>query len=157
MRWMRNVNLPFWQRFALAVVMGASAATPAWAQYKPYFSSVREVVSFHVNADASSVMVMEITRKVETAQGISKLGEQKVSYNSTLENLEVLEAYTVLPDGTRVDVEPDKIRTQDSADEDGGSIYSDAKDKVIIFLKRCAHALSIHLTGTGKEQWRTCS
>ena len=107
MRWMRNVNLPFWQRFALAVVMGASAATPAWAQYKPYFSSVREVVSFHVNADASSVMVMEITRKVETAQGISKLGEQKVSYNSTLENLEVLEAYTVLPDGTRVDVEPD--------------------------------------------------
>ncbi len=135
MRWMRNVNLPAWSRWALGLVLGVSAAAPAWAQYKPYFSSVREVVSFHVNADASSVMVMEITRKIETAQGISKLGEQKVSYNSTLENLEVLEAYTVLPDGSRVDVEPDKIRTQDSADEDGGSIYSDAKDKVIIFPK----------------------
>ena len=64
MRWMRNVNLPFLRRGALAVVLGVSAAAPAWAQYKPYFSSVREVVSFHVNADASSVMVMEITRKV---------------------------------------------------------------------------------------------
>ena len=161
MRWMRNVNLPFWQRFALAVVMGASATAPAWAQYKPYFSSVREVVSFHVNADASSVMVMEITRKVETAQGISKLGEQKVSYNSTLENLEVLEAYTVLPDGTRVDVEPDKIRTQDSADGDSGSIYSDAKDKVIIFPKVAVGSL-IHYkvrseqhtpTFTGHFEW----
>jgi len=45
MRWMRNVNLPFWQRFALAVVLGVTAAAPAWAQYKPYFSSVREVVT----------------------------------------------------------------------------------------------------------------
>jgi len=34
-----------WQRCALAVVLGASAAAPAWAQYKPYFSSVREVVT----------------------------------------------------------------------------------------------------------------
>ena len=45
MRWMRIINLPFWQRCALAVVMGASATAPAWAQYKPYFSSVREVVA----------------------------------------------------------------------------------------------------------------
>jgi len=45
MRWMRNVNLPFWQRCAMAVVLGVSATAPAWAQYKPYFSSVREVVT----------------------------------------------------------------------------------------------------------------
>lgn len=45
MRWIRIINLPFWQRCALAVVLGVSAAAPAWAQYKPYFSSVREVVT----------------------------------------------------------------------------------------------------------------
>jgi len=45
MRWIRIINLPFWRYGALAVVLGASAAAPAWAQYKPYFSSVLEVVT----------------------------------------------------------------------------------------------------------------
>jgi len=43
-----------------------------------------------------------------------------------LENVEVLEAYALLADGTRVNVEPDKIRTQDDVDADGSNIYSDS-------------------------------
>ena len=108
---------------------------PVAAQYLPSYSSVREVISIHVNKDGSSSSVMEIKRKVETPQGIDLLGEQRITYNSTLENVEVLEAYTLLSDGKRVDVEPDKIRTQDDVDADGSSIYSDSKVKLIIFSK----------------------
>jgi hypothetical protein len=78
---------------------------------------------------------MEVQRKIETQQGIEMLGEQRITYNSTLENVEVLEAYTLLADGTRVNVEPDKIRTQDDVDADGSNIYSDSKVKLIIFPK----------------------
>jgi len=78
---------------------------------------------------------MEVQRKIETQQGIDYLGEQRITYNSTLENVQVLEAYTLLTDGTRIDVEPDKIRTQDDVDADGSSIYSDTKVKLIIFPK----------------------
>jgi len=108
---------------------------PVAAQYLPSYSSVREVISIHVNKDGSSSSVMEIKRKVETPQGIDLLGEQRITYNSTLENVEVLEAYTLLSDGKRIDVEPDKIRTQDDVDADGSSIYSDSKVKLIIFSK----------------------
>ena len=108
---------------------------PVAAQYRPSFSSVREVTSIHVNKDGSSVTLMEVQRKIETQQGIEMLGEQRITYNSTLENVEVLEAYTLLADGTRVNVEPDKIRTQDDVDADGSNIYSDSKVKLIIFPK----------------------
>ena len=100
---------------------------PVAAQYRPSFSSVREVTSIHVNKDGSSVTLTEVQRKIETQQGIEMLGEQRISYNSTLENVEVLEAYTLLADGTRVNVEPDKIRTQNDVDADGSNIYSDSK------------------------------
>ena len=108
---------------------------PVAAQYRPSFSSVREVTSIHVNKDGSSVTLTEVQRKIETQQGIEMLGEQRITYNSTLENVEVLEAYTLLADGTRVNVEPDKIRTQDDVDADGSNIYSDSKVKLIIFPK----------------------
>lgn len=96
---------------------------------------MREVTSIHVNKDGSSVTLMEVQRKIETQQGIEMLGEQRITYNSTLENVEVLEAYTLLADGTRVNVEADKIRTQDDVDADGSNIYSDSKVKLIIFPK----------------------
>ena len=108
---------------------------PVAAQYLPSISTVREVTSIHVNKDGSSTAVLEVQRKIETQQGIDYLGEQRITYNSTLENVEVLEAYTLLADGTRIDVEPDKIRTQDDVDADGSSIYSDSKVKLIIFPK----------------------
>ena len=58
---------------------------PVAAQYRPSFSSVREVTSIHVNKDGSSVTLMEVQRKIETQQGIEMLGEQRITYNSTWE------------------------------------------------------------------------
>ena len=123
---------PFLKPLLIALVL---FGLPVAAQYRPSFSSVREVTSIHVNKDGSSVTLTEVQRKIETQQGIEMLGEQRISYNSTLENVEVLEAYTILADGTRVNVEPDKIRTQDDVDADGSNIYSDSKVKLIIFPK----------------------
>ena len=110
---------PFVKPLLIALVL---LGLPVAAQYRPSFSSVREVTSIHVNKDGSSVTLMEVQRKIETQQGIEMLGEQRITYNSTLENVEVLEAYTLLADGTRVNVEPDKIRTQDDVDADGSNI-----------------------------------
>ena len=82
--------------FLIALVL---LGLPVAAQYRPSFSSVREITSIHVNKDGSSVTTTEVQRKIETQQGIELLGEQRITYNSTLENVEVLEAYTLLADG----------------------------------------------------------
>ena len=108
--------------------------TAALAQYKPSYTVVKSSSKFEVNQDASYTQYLEEQARVDTPQGVRMLGERKITYNSTLENVEVLEAYTIQPDGTRISVPLDKIRTQDETADDG-AIYSDSKSKVIIYPK----------------------
>ena len=108
--------------------------TAALAQYKPSYTVVKSDSKYEVNRDASYTQYLEEQSRVDTPQGVRLLGERKISYNSTLEDVEVLEAYTLQPDGTRIVVPLDKIRTQDEV-EDDGAIYSDSKSKVIIYPK----------------------
>ena len=108
--------------------------TAVFAQYKPSYTVVKSNTKYEVNRDASYTQYLEEQTRVDTPQGVGLLGERKISYNSTLEDVEVLEAYTIQPDGTRINVPLDKIRTQDEV-EDDGAIYSDSKSKVIIYPK----------------------
>jgi transglutaminase-like putative cysteine protease len=108
--------------------------TAVFAQYKPSYTVVKSYSKYEVNKDASYIQYLEEQSRIDTPQGVRMLGERKITYNSTLEEVEVLEAYTIQPDGTRINVPLDKIRTQDEVDDDG-AIYSDSKSKVIIYPK----------------------
>ena len=119
-------------KLAIGFLLCTSAV--AFAQYKPSYTVVKSNSRYEVNKDASYTQYLEEQNRVDTPQGIRLLGERKISYNSTLEDVEVLEAYTIQPDGTRIAVPLDKIRTQDETADDG-SIYSDSKSKVIIYPK----------------------
>ena len=121
-----------YKNWALASLM--CICTAAFAQYKPAYSVVKSNSKYVINRDASYTQYLEEQTRVDTPQGVRMLGERKISYNSTLEDVEVLEAYTIQPDGTRIAVPLDKIRTQDDVEEDG-AIYSDSKSKVIIYPK----------------------
>ena len=120
------------KNWALAGLLCMSTA--AFAQYKPSYTVVKSNSKYEVNRDASYTQYLEEQSRVDTPQGVRLLGERKISYNSSLEDVEVLEAYTIQPDGTRIVVPLDKIRTQDEV-EDDGAIYSDSKSKVIIYPK----------------------
>jgi hypothetical protein len=120
------------KKIALGFFLCTSAL--AFAQYKPSYTVVKSYARFEVNKDASYTQFFEEQARVDTPQGIRLLGERKITYNSTLEGVEVLEAYTLQPDGTRIAIPLDQIRTQDETADDGG-IYSDSKSKVIIYPK----------------------
>ena len=119
------------QKFLIAICIFFSGM--AHAEYKSSFSMVKAVTHLHVNKDGSSTEEMEISKRVNTAQAIRGLGEQKISFVSTLETVEIVESYTIRPDGSKIQVEKDKIRTQDEKEADGSSIYSDRKVIIIIF------------------------
>ena len=121
-----------YKKITLFFLLIASASV--FAQYKPSYTVVKSNSKYEVNRDASYTQYLEEQTRVDTPQGVRMLGERKISYNSTLEDVEVLEAYTIQPDGTRIAVPLDKIRTQDEV-EDDGAIYSDSKSKVIIYPK----------------------
>lgn len=82
-----------------------SPATAAEA-YRPPTSEERDHQVVIVHSDGTHERYMDSVVRIETDLGVSEHGERIISYNSTLETLEVLEAYTVLPDGRRVEVPP---------------------------------------------------
>ncbi|HLV09328.1 MAG TPA: DUF3857 and transglutaminase domain-containing protein [Halanaerobiales bacterium] len=77
----------------------------------------------------------EITRiiKVFNKRGIDYFGEDKIRYNQKWENIEVLEAVTIKPDGSIVEVKQNAIHDITPPELSDANIYSDVRDKVINF------------------------
>ena len=121
-----------WGKAAVAW-MGMAWAAQCEAQYAPPYTVVREKTEIHVAASGASTEWTQWCVRIESESGVSLMGEQRLSYVSSLEDLEILEAYTEQPDGRRVTVAPDRIRTIDGNARDQDSIYSDSKTRLIIF------------------------
>ena len=107
--------------------------TTTWAEYVPPIYIEKSIVNIHVNKDWTARQKFEVLTKVETEEGIRLRGDQKIGFNSAHERLRVIRAYTLQPDGTKDIVTADRIRTQDDQDESSNGIYSESKEKVLIF------------------------
>ena len=120
------------RHFLLTALLSLVCLAPVHAEYVPAFTVVRETDSFHVMGDGQFTQTIESLLRIDTAQGVNTLGERKIGFNAKLETIELVQAYTELKDGTRIEVPAERIRIQDSntADE---AIYSDEKVMVIIF------------------------
>ena len=122
-------------RAAALVVLWALVTSLALAK-QPYESpiSVERIAGrYIVNADGSFHHISEQTIRIETPQAIDSMGAQRVAYSSSRETIESIEAWIIQPDGTKIIVPPESIRTQDEDTEGGSSKFSDTKYKVIIF------------------------
>jgi transglutaminase-like putative cysteine protease len=110
-----------------------SAATAARAEtYTPPVTVTQRTVDVHVRADGSATTEVRQTLRIDTEQAVESHGEFRFNYSSRTENFEVLEAWTVTPDGQRLDVAPEKIRTLETSDT-GEPSFSDGKVRVVIF------------------------
>ena len=120
---------------ALLVVLSALVPSLAVAEqrYEPSISVERVVDSYVVNADGSYHQTYEVNLRIETPEAIVTDGTQRVAYPSSRETIESLEAWIIEPDGTKLIVPPESIRTQDEDTGDGSSKFSDTKYKVIVF------------------------
>jgi len=69
----------------------------------------RDLQVFRVNADGSFVADIEFTVLINEERGVKAFAQQSVSYNRSLESMEIVEAYTQKPDGRRMVVTPEQI------------------------------------------------
>ena len=93
----------------------------------------REHIQVVVAADGSSVTESLRVTSLLTNSAIEWFGEEKVSFRALREKAKIIEAFTELPDGTRVPVQPNAIRlVQDDAAGQTG-VYSDSNSYVVIF------------------------
>jgi transglutaminase-like putative cysteine protease len=112
----------------------------AWAEpvlaerpYTPEATVVRYVSTHDVRADGSDRQTTEFVLRVETPQGISDLGAQRISYRGSIDEVESIEASTIKPDGTEIKIPANAIRTQDEDSDGGATEFSDSKYKVIVY------------------------
>jgi len=86
-----------------------------------------------VSADGNYVAVAQMQIQVLNAV-TARSAQFPVSYNATLEDIEITEAYTLKTDGSKIPVDPSAILSQKPAATDAlAPVYTDREQKVIIF------------------------
>jgi transglutaminase-like putative cysteine protease len=99
-----------------------------------------------VQGDLTAVMDSTVRLKVLRESAIRALGQQTLSYVESLGLLEVIEAYTEKPDGTKVPVEDSNILTRDAATGLNAVYQRDAKVKTLIFPDVAVGDTLVHVT-----------
>jgi transglutaminase-like putative cysteine protease len=61
------------------------------------------------------------------------VGQLPVSYNATLQEIEISDAYTLKADGRKIPVDPSAIMTQHAPSQGLAPVYTDVEQKVILF------------------------
>ncbi|NBS48406.1 MAG: DUF3857 domain-containing protein, partial [Betaproteobacteria bacterium] len=101
---------------ALTLALPLSAALPvvAWAapqdrraadqSYQGPYTVVREHHRLHVHANGSSEHELTFELRVDTEEGVRLCGQREVDFNQALEEVKVLEAYTVVREHHRLHV-----------------------------------------------------
>jgi hypothetical protein len=80
-----------------------------------------------------SEMIEEQLVLVKDQIVVDGLATEDISFNSTQKKVEILEAYTILPSGEKISVEPKAIRLVDAENGWGSTSFSDVKKYTIIF------------------------
>lgn len=109
--------------------------------YTPSVSIQKSSVTFTVNQDGSYREDNETLTRIETEQGAQNNGEEDISYTPDFESVEIREAYTQLPDGTRIAVPEKNIHTTNDELSRGGAMYSDMQHKMISYPNVVAGSL----------------
>ncbi len=107
----------------------------AWADEEEIsaISVKKNVITYTVKIDGRYTLEHEISRLIETEDAVSTYGEKRISYTPKLESIRLLAAYTILPNGTRMQVPPKSIHTAKGEVGKGGTVYSDQNSMVLIY------------------------
>ncbi len=145
------MNVP--TRIAIAAALVFSHHLPTFAaDFQPNITVVQDLTRYDIHADGTFVNDEQMVFKINTDQGVKQRGQIPISYSSSLEELEVLEAYTTTQDGKRIEVASDKILTQQSPQSQRAPSFDDVKVKTVVFpAVEVGATLTLHIKKTQKK------
>lgn len=86
-----------------------------------------------VNKDGTFVQTNEVILALRTEAGAKGSSQIPLPFSESLQTLDVTEAYTLRPDGTRVDVKQDAIFTQAAPVAIAAPMFNDVKYRIVVF------------------------
>ena len=103
------------------------------AEYNPALSVDVTKETFVVNADGTYVQTVESGRRVESQKGVDNYATRSISFTRGAEEVEILEAYTLQPDGQKIRVSKNAIKTTDDDVNIGTAEFSETRSKTIVY------------------------
>jgi transglutaminase-like putative cysteine protease len=135
-----------------ASVAQESTPAPAARAHEASLTIVRDESTYDVRADGGYTLEAFESIRLNNAQGVRQRGQIPLRYSASLQDLDVLEAYTTTQDGRRIDVESDKIIQQQSPQSANAPMFDDAKVKTVIFpAADVGSVLTLHWRFTQKQ------
>ena len=104
-----------------------------FANYESMVTVEKHIKTIEINADGTNTETEEELDKIETQKGVDAFNQSDFSYTKNMEVLEIIDAYTIKPDGTKVKVTKENIREKEDSLSDGADSFSDIKHKLIIY------------------------
>ncbi len=120
-------------RRAIALFVLALFYVVAQGQPAVDFEVVRYRAHYAVNADGTYTATIEQVERALTQNGVQRIGQASMVYSRSMQDLEVVEAYTLKPDGTRIPVPKDKIFVQAPPETQDAPTFSDDKVVKVVF------------------------
>lgn len=116
------------------VMAGCAIVLPAMAADDRPLQVEREITTYVVNADGSFTQTQETAIKVLKAMALEAAKDASVTYSTSIQEAEVVSAYTLKADGRRIDVPAGNYQLSSSSGRDGDSpIYSDQTTLTVVF------------------------
>ncbi len=90
-------------------------------------------VTYELLPDGTSTVERFMVTRINEQVAVTATGQAGIQYSESLQEVEILAAYTTTKDGQRIDVPTDRIITQQSPLSTSAPSFSDYKLKVVIF------------------------
>ncbi|WP_338620889.1 DUF3857 and transglutaminase domain-containing protein [Paludibacterium sp. THUN1379] len=124
------------KRGLLVCVLFASslsfAAGQAAAGYQPNVTVMQDDTQLTIQANGASDEERWLVLRVNNESAIAAMSQRRFEYNAELETLQILEAYTLTPDGKRLNVAADRIYDQPGP-YSSEPVYGSDKERVVVF------------------------
>lgn len=93
----------------------------------------KDIRKYSINADGSYIATNDRVLLINEERAINGYAQYRMSYNRTLENLQVVDAFTQKPDGRKIVVVPEQIKEQQERASSDAPMFQDTVVKVVIF------------------------
>jgi len=133
---MRRVQVNKFLSWVVAAVSFSIA--PAYSAEKEFLELEQRISEwrqdFWVNDDYSVVKTNHVTLQLLSESAAKSAKDYTFSYSTSIEKVEVLEAYTLKSDGSKIEVPPGNYQvTTNQGSGEGGPVFSDRTSTTIVF------------------------
>jgi hypothetical protein len=128
-----NMHPRIWGAAAISLAIAAvSGSAPAQTQNIPARIRV-QTDKIEVQANGNAIETIHNETQILTAAAVTQLAQLPIGYIESMQDVDIVEAYTLKADGRKIAVDRSAIITRQPPGASQLPLFSDARQKVIVF------------------------